>query len=214
MDIFKSLDQLRRDYGKSKLDERNLKEDPLEQFKIWMDEALESDILDPNAMTLATADSTGRPTARIVLLKGYDEHGYTFYTNYESKKAQDIEENPYGCLLFFWDQLERQVRINGKIEKMSYEESEKYFDRREYSSQLGAWASKQSQPLPSRITLLRRVAGLAVKYPKQIPLPPFWGGYRLIPDEYEFWQGRESRLHDRFNYYMENGEWSIQRLYP
>jgi pyridoxamine 5'-phosphate oxidase len=150
----------------------------------------------------------------MVLLKQYDSRGFVFYTNYESRKGKEIAENPYGSLLFYWDILERQVRIDGKIEKISKEESEAYFKTRPYASRIGAIASMQSEILPSRFTLMRKVAELIMKHPVKVPLPPYWGGYRLQPETIEFWQGRKSRLHDRFLYTKENSKWNVKRLYP
>lgn len=214
MSLISTLNSLRRDYGKEKFDVENADANPFGQFKIWFQKAVEAVELDPNAMALCTAGKSGMPSARYVLLKNWDERGFVFYTNYESRKASDMEENPQASLLFFWDVLERQVRIEGTVEKVTKEESEEYFNTRPYESRLGAWASRQSKPLASRFTLLREVAGLMLKYPKNVPLPPYWGGYRLAPTAFEFWQGRESRLHDRLQYTKENGDWNLIRLYP
>lgn len=214
MSILDSLYSLRRDYKKGKFDENTAHQSPFEQFSIWFEEASNSDIFEPNAMTLATSTPGGKPSARVVLIKKADENGFVFYTNYESRKGDELELNPNASLLFYWDKLERQVRIEGVVEKVSSEESNDYFSSRPYESRLGAWASKQSKKLNSRFTLLRQVALLMAKYPAVVPLPPFWGGYRLKPDYFEFWQGRESRLHDRIIYEFLNGEWRKQRLYP
>jgi pyridoxamine 5'-phosphate oxidase len=214
MDIFDSLASLRRDYKKGSFNEKIAHKDPFVQFKIWFDEVLDSDVLEPTAFVLSTATKDGKPSSRALLLKGFDEKGFVFYSNYESRKGKEIEENPYGAMLFYWDKFERQVRIEGEIEKTTIEESDKYFQSRPYTSKAGTWASKQSTPLTSRIKLMRQVAQVMAKYQKNVPLPPFWGGYRLIPDSFEFWQGRESRLHDRIEYILENGKWKLTRLYP
>jgi pyridoxamine 5'-phosphate oxidase len=203
-----------RDYKKSMLTDRNLNPDPVAQFGAWFAEASGTDIPDPNAMALSTVDASGRPSSRIVLLKGFDPRGFVFYTNYKSRKGIELDANPYASLLFFWDKLERQIRIEGSVVRTSHEESDKYYQTRPYTSRLGAWASKQSETLSSRFRLMREVAGLIIKYPVNTPLPPFWGGYRLVPDVFEFWQGRESRLHDRFRYALRDGVWEISRLYP
>jgi len=214
MNLVSSLNALRRDYGKEKFDEETANINPFEQFKLWFDDAVNADFLDANAMTLATADKTGKPSARVVLLKNFDERGYVFFTNFESRKGNELKENPFASLLFFWDKLERQIRIEGSIEKITEEESFDYFKTRDYTSRLGAWASEQSRPLSSRFKLMRKVVGYMTKYPKEVPLPPFWGGYRLIPDVYEFWQGRKSRLHDRIRYFKDGDIWRKERLYP
>ncbi|MCX7909933.1 MAG: pyridoxamine 5'-phosphate oxidase [Ignavibacteria bacterium] len=213
--IFQVLQSLRRDYSQGKFDESVAKDNPFEQFSEWFTEVLKSNFLEPNAMVLSTVGTNGIPTSRVVLLKKFDDNGFVFYTNYESQKAKDIEENPNVSLLFYWDKLERQVRINGKAEKVPMQESEEYFRSRPYLSRIGAWASKQSQPLRSRFTLMREVAKLTLKFPFDVPLPPFWGGYRVIPTYFEFWQGRPSRLHDRIAYILQSdGSWKKQRLYP
>ncbi len=214
MDVKETIAALGREYGSYKFNESSADPSPSKQFKVWFEEALKAGFLDPNSLALATADKQGKPSVRTVLLKSYDERGYVFYSNYNSEKGRDLAENPYASMLYFWDKLERQVRIDGKVEKISEEESAEYFKTRDYMSKLGAWASKQSEKLPSRFKLIRKVAVLMAKYPKEVPLPPFWGGYRLIPDSYEFWQGRKSRLHDRIKYVKEKGEWTIFRIYP
>lgn len=211
----KDISNIRHDYGKFRLDEKSIKKSPFEQFEIWFNQALEGDFTDPNAFALSTVSKDGKPSSRILLLKGYDERGFVFYTNYESRKGCELEQNPYAAMLFFWDKFERQIRIEGRVERTSFEESEKYFQSRPYTSRLGAWASEQSRVLKSRFTLMRKVAMLMLKYPTSVPLPPHWGGYRLIPEQFEFWQGRESRLHDRFRYILQaDGTWQIDRLYP
>lgn len=197
------------------LSEDSVSLDPITQFAIWMSEAIESNLLEPNAMTLATASKEGIPSARTVLLKGFDERGFVFYTNYESSKAKDLDENPNATLLFLWVEFERQVRITGKVDKVSREESEKYFISRPRESQLGAWASKQSSVIPNREILENKFEEMKERFEgKEIPLPSFWGGYRVIPQRIEFWQGRESRLHDRICYTLDAGKWKIERLSP
>jgi pyridoxamine 5'-phosphate oxidase len=176
---------------------------------------LKAELLDTNAMTLATASRDGVPAARIVLLKGFDEAGFVFFTNYESAKARDLDDNPRACLLMFWAVLERQVRITGRVSKTAAEESEKYFHSRPFESQIGAWASAQSQKVDERAVLESRYAELAAKYAGMpVPLPPFWGGYRVAPESIEFWQGRKSRLHDRLLYVRRDGRWERSRLSP
>ena len=208
---------LRQNYTLTDLLETEVNSNPIEQFTSWFEEALNADLLEPNAMTLATASSNGKPTARIVLLKGYDERGFVFYTNYESTKGQQLIANPQATLVFFWDKLERQVRIEGKVTKLSAEESDRYFHSRPVSSQIGAWTSDQSRVIDSREVLERKQQELKAKYADgaTIPRPPHWGGFRLIPDLIEFWQGRPSRLHDRLVYQLQDdATWKIVRLSP
>lgn len=197
------------------LSENSVLSDPISQFSVWMNEAIESNLLEPNAMILSTANKNGIPSARTVLLKGFDEKGFVFFTNYMSAKAKDLGENPNTALLFLWLELERQIRITGKVEKLSNEESEKYFSSRPRESQLGAWASKQSSVIANRKVLEEQYEDMKRKFDgKEIPLPPFWGGYRVNPQRIEFWQGRESRLHDRICYTLDAGKWKIERLSP
>jgi pyridoxamine 5'-phosphate oxidase len=200
------------------LTEHDVSADPFIQFKNWFTEAVDSQIMEPNAMTLATATVSGRPSARIVLLKSFDQQGFVFYTNYESHKANQLAENPNAALLFCWLELERQVRIEGRVEKVKEAESLEYFQSRPKESQIGAWASPQSRIIPDRAFIEERVQNIQNQYlaDKALPLPPFWGGYRVIPDRFEFWQGRESRLHDRIVYQQQPGkqEWQIVRLGP
>ena len=207
---------LRQNYTRAGLTEAHAESNPLEQFKIWFAEAVGAQLLEPNAMTLATADATGQPSARIVLLKGFDQRGLCFYTNYESSKGKQLEENPRAAIAFWWGELERQVRIEGPIEKVSREETEEYFYSRPRDSQLGAWVSNQSRVIESREVLDRKFEQLEQEYEgKIIPCPPHWGGYRLIPNLFEFWQGRPSRLHDRLLYsLLEDGSWKRERLSP
>lgn len=214
MSVLDTLFELRREYSKDKFDEDSASNNPFSQFEIWFQEAINSNLIEPNAMVVSTVDTNNKPSSRVVLIKKVDERGFVFFTNYSSRKGNEIESNPNGSILFYWDKLERQVRIEGKIEKTSVEESDEYFQSRPYESKLGAWASEQSKVLNSRFKLIRKVAGLVAKYPTHVPLPPFWGGYRLVPEYFEFWQGRPSRLHDRIAYNKENNEWIKSRLYP
>ncbi|HCN06019.1 MAG TPA: pyridoxamine 5'-phosphate oxidase [Bacteroidetes bacterium] len=210
----RDIADLRTEYQRETLDEFSVAHNPLEQFSRWMDEVLAAEVLEPTAMTLATVGANGRPSARTVLLKGIDE-GFVFYTNYTSRKGTDLESNPYASLLFFWPDLQRQVRVEGRAEKITIEESEAYFRTRPLGSKIGAWASQQSQPLSSRDELERRTIELERQYSDgNVPLPPFWGGYRLLPDAMEFWQGRPSRLHDRILYERGETGWTISRLSP
>ena len=210
-----SIAELRREYASRALTEADALDDPIQQFAVWFGEALKSELLDTNAMTLATASRDGEPAARIVLLKGFDETGFVFFTNYESAKAADLERNPRACLLLFWAVLERQVRVTGRVSKTSTQESEKYFQSRPFESQIGAWASAQSRTLSDRASLEARYAELAAKYAGgPVPLPPFWGGYRVAPETIEFWQGRKSRLHDRLLYTKHADTWVRSRLAP
>ncbi|OZI52527.1 pyridoxamine 5'-phosphate oxidase [Bordetella genomosp. 4] len=209
-----SVSDLRQSYEKSVLLEETAAASPLEQFSLWFDQALQAQVPEPNAMTLATVDNTGQPSARTVLIKGFDERGFVFFTNYESRKGRDLLANPRAALLFFWQPLERQVRIEGVIEKASAEESDAYFHSRPLGSRLGAWASEQSQPI-TRAELEAREQAFRERYGDQPPRPPHWGGYRLVPTLFEFWQGRASRLHDRLRYLPDGqGGWAIDRLSP
>ncbi len=211
-----SVADLRTDYTYEVLSETNAYSNPFEQFQTWFNQALEAGLPDPNAMTLATAGSDGKPSARIVLLKDYDERGFVFFTNYKSHKGQQLLENPWGALVFWWVQLEKQVRIEGRVEKVSDGESDAYFKTRPQASQLAAWASEQSQVIDNRQVLEQSLEKLQEAYEcKEVMRPPHWGGFRVIPVEIEFWQGRPSRLHDRLLYRRsEDGSWEIQRLSP
>ena len=198
-----------------KLSESSVNKDPFEQFRIWFEDASKNDFVDYTAVTLSTASKSGKPSSRMVLLKKFDANGFEFFTNYESRKGKDLKENPYACLLFYWDKLERQVRIDGKVEKVSQFESEAYFKTRPFKSRLGAWASHQSSVIESRTVVIKEFLKYYMKFgSKNIPLPPYWGGYRLIPDEFEFWQGRPNRLHDRIIYIKHKDKWEIKRLAP
>jgi pyridoxamine 5'-phosphate oxidase len=212
-----TIADLRREYASRALDEQDAHADPLRQFAIWFDEALQSQLIDANAMTLATASATGEPSARTVLLKGADEHGFVFYTNYDSAKGRDLAENPRASLLFFWAELERQVRINGAVARTTAAESDEYFQSRPFESLIGASISPQSHPVASRAELEQRYAEMLQKHAQDpvVPRPSHWGGYRVTPDAIEFWQGRKSRLHDRLLYTKQaDGTWSRSRLAP
>ncbi len=209
-----SLADLRENYEKGALLESEVAASPLEQFQRWFDEALAAHVQEPNAMTLATVDDTGRPAARIVLLKGVDERGFAFYTNYESRKGRELAGQPWAALLFFWPQLERQIRIEGRVEHVEPAESDAYYASRPLGSRLGAWVSPQSQEIPDRDTLVAREAEIRAQYGDAPPRPPHWGGLRVVPDAFEFWQGRPSRLHDRLVYRPEGPGWHVARLAP
>ena len=196
------------------MDEREVAEDALEQFQRWFAEARDAGVETPEAMALATATPDGHPSARMVLLKDAGVTGFSFYTNYESRKAGDLKENPRAALLFHWRPLGRQVRIEGRVERVSAEESEVYFRTRPRPSGLAAWASPQSRPLPGRAELERRYAETESRFPGEVPLPPHWGGYRLVPDAYEFWQHGDDRLHDRIRYERDGAGWRRVRLAP
>jgi pyridoxamine 5'-phosphate oxidase len=211
----KEIAGLRRNYSNKLLSEENVLPDPHEQFIIWLNEALNSAILEPNAMVLATSSLQGLPGVRTVLLKGIAEDGYIFYTNYLSKKAQEIEENPNASILFLWKELERQLMVAGRIEKLPREESEAYFNTRPPESKIGAWASIQSSVVPNRKFIEEQYEMYTKKFSgSEVPMPDYWGGYKLIPYKYEFWQGRENRLHDRIAYVKEENFWQIIRLSP
>jgi pyridoxamine 5'-phosphate oxidase len=209
---------IRREYTSGGLRRADLDANPIAQFQKWFGQAakvLTLKEIDVNAATLATADKNGRPSARTILLKGVDERGFIFFTNYESRKGRELAENPNASLVFFWQQLERQICVAGLVEKVSREESEKYFKSRPRGSQLAAWASNQSNVVKDRETLEVKWSEMEKKFPNEIPLPPNWGGYVLKPERIEFWQGRPSRLHDRFNYSRQtDGSWKIERLSP
>lgn len=209
------ISDMRRDFESEGLHRSALDENPIRQFHTWFDDARAAGILEPNAMSLATTGNDSMPDLRTVLLKYYDDHGFVFYTNYGSRKALEIEQNPKAALLFPWIGLNRQVKIQGTVEKVSKAESLRYFSSRPRGSQIGAWVSEQSKAITSRGLLEQKVAEIKRKFSEgEIPLPSFWGGYRVIPERIEFWQGRPSRLHDRFEYVRQSNGWHIQRLQP
>lgn len=210
-----SLNNLRREYKLNKLSEETVHKSPISQFQSWFNQFMKIGTVEPNAMILATADKKSKPSVRVVLLKGISNKGITFFTNYNSRKGQDLSQNSSASLLFFWAELERQVRIEGKIKKISRVESQKYFDTRPVESRIAAWASEQSRIIPDREYLEKRFKEFEKKFAgKKIPVPANWGGFRLVHDYFEFWQGRENRLHDRICYEKQKGRWKIFRLAP
>ena len=210
-----SIADLRKSYTLAGLLRADLAADPIQQFHSWLQQAIGAQLLEPTAMTLATADKAGRSSARVVLLKGLDDRGFVFYTNYESRKARELLENSNASLVFYWAELERQVRVGGTASRISHDESERYFKSRPRGHQLGAWVSTQSEVIASRAVLEERLKEYERRYPDAAPLPPFWGGYVVAPNEIEFWQGRPNRLHDRFRYTRQkDGLWLIERLAP
>ncbi|MFC3108748.1 pyridoxamine 5'-phosphate oxidase [Undibacterium arcticum] len=210
-----SISLLRQDYSRSSLSELDVASDPIVQFSKWFEEARQSQLAEPNAMSVATVGADGRPSSRILLLKEFDHSGFTWFTNYESRKGQELVGNPYAALLFHWIELERQVRIEGRVERVSAAESDCYFQTRPVKSRLGAIASQQSRPIANRQILGTRFVEAEEKYGDQPPRPEHWGGYRLVPDRMEFWQGRSSRMHDRILLTLEpGGLWQRERLQP
>ncbi len=210
-----TLADLRKDYACGSLDETSVDADPIRQFEAWFKQALDARLPEPNTMALATVDARGYPSVRIVLIKAVDERGFVFFTNYESRKGQDLAANPHASLLFYWIELERQVRIEGTVVKTSAEESDAYFNSRPLGSRIGAWASDQSRPLERRALLEMREKSFSERFGENPPRPPHWGGYRLVPETIEFWQGRPSRLHDRILYTRQGtGAWRTSRLSP
>ncbi|MGA8392766.1 MAG: pyridoxamine 5'-phosphate oxidase [Burkholderiaceae bacterium] len=210
-----NIADIRKSYEKAELNEHASHADPLQQFDQWLTEAIASEVPEPNAMTVATVASNLRPSTRVVLIKGYDARGIVWYTNYESQKGLELAGNPYAALQFHWVELERVVRIEGLVEKVSDEESDAYFATRPLDSRIGAWASPQSQVIPDRTVLVTAAAKYGARFLLHPPRPPHWGGYRLRPDTWQFWQGRKSRLHDRLRYRLEkDGSWTRERLAP
>ncbi|MGP4844496.1 pyridoxamine 5'-phosphate oxidase [Marinobacter sp. 1Y8] len=209
------ISDMRRDFESDGLDRDALNDDPVKQFEIWFDHAREAGVLEPNALSLGTARPDGMPGLRTVLLKYFDASGFVFFTNYGSRKANELDGNPQAAMLFPWIALNRQVIVQGKVEKVSKAESLRYFASRPRGSQIGAWVSDQSQVITSRGLLEQKVAEIKQRFSDgEVPLPSFWGGYRVVPDRIEFWQGRPSRLHDRFEYVRDGEQWRIQRLQP
>ncbi|SFF87339.1 Pyridoxamine 5'-phosphate oxidase [Pontibacter chinhatensis] len=216
MALTHNIADIRVNYRKHALTEDSVAGHPIEQFKVWLQEAIEAQAEEPTALVLSTVNAAGKPSARVVLLKGVDAQGFSFYTNYNSRKGQELDQHPYASLTFFWPALERQVRIEGKVGRVSPQESDAYFHSRPRGSQIGAWVSPQSQVIPSRQVLEQREMELAEEFAgtELVPRPEHWGGFRLEPDYVEFWQGRPSRLHDRIAYELENGIWQVKRLAP
>jgi len=215
MKLGKSINNLRREYKLNKLSEETVQKNPFRHFEIWFKDVIKFELTEQNAMILATANGKGKPSARVVLLKGITNHGFKFFTNYKSAKGKNLSDNPNASLLFYWADLERQVRVEGSIKKLSRKESEEYFNSRPIESRLAAWASEQSKVIPDRNYLESRYKKFEEKFSgKKIPLPPNWGGYILVPYYFEFWQGRVNRLHDRICYKKQKGKWKIFRLAP
>lgn len=208
------LADLRKSYERAELDESASLADPLAQFELWLQQAISSELPEPNAMTLATVGADGRPSTRVVLIKGCDARGIVWFTNYHSRKGRELAEHPQAALQFHWVELERVVRIEGQVEKVDAAESDAYFASRPLDSRIGAWASPQSEVIPSRSVLVTNAAKYGAQYLLNPPRPPHWGGYRLVPDRWEFWQGRRSRLHDRLRYRLEEQRWIRERLAP
>lgn len=210
-----NLSEIRQEYTKFSLDITDVHSSPFHQFKDWFQIAIKSNLFyDPTAFNLSTCGKDMMPSSRIVLLKSFDEYGFQFFTNYTSEKGNNLEENPNAAMLFFWDKLERQVRITGSVEKLSAIDSDNYFNSRPYESRIGAIASNQSSPLSSKSDIESKIIELKSQYPENPARPENWGGYRIVPISFEFWQGRESRLHDRIKYHLKAGKWEIERLYP
>jgi pyridoxamine 5'-phosphate oxidase len=208
------LAALRKSYERAELNEEASAADPLKQFDTWLQQAIDAQLPEPNAMTVATVGADGRPSTRVVLIKGFDARGIVWYTNYTSRKGRELAVHPFAALQFHWVELERVVRIEGRVEKVSEAESDAYFASRPLDSRIGAWASPQSEVISSRAVLVANAAKYGAQFALNPPRPPHWGGYRLVPDRWEFWQGRKSRLHDRLRYRLDNGQWVRERLAP
>jgi pyridoxamine 5'-phosphate oxidase len=213
--VEKNIQEIRRNYKLKSLDIKDVSINPFVQFETWFNETLRAGLLEPTAFILATSTLQGKPSARTLLLKEFDEKGFCFYTNYNSRKGKELKENNQASMLFFWPELERQIRIEGSTVKLLPEKSFEYFDTRPFKSRIGAWASEQSSVISGRMTIIKKFFEYLIKFHgNNVPLPPFWGGYRLIPEEFEFWQGRANRLHDRIRYKIKGNSWSIERLSP
>lgn len=208
------LHNIRADYSKQELSEQECDASPLVQFERWLNEAVRAEVNEPTAMNVATVGEDGRPSSRMVLLKEVNAQGFVFFSNYLSRKGRALSAHPFAALTFFWPELERQVRVEGRVEKLDEAASDEYFKSRPYTSRLGAWASEQSTVIANKAVLVKRAAAVGLKHPVSVPRPPHWGGYVVIPDRIEFWQGRPSRLHDRIQYRLENGVWRKERLAP
>lgn len=208
------LHNIREDYSKQELSEAECDDSPIIQFERWLNEAIRAEVNEPTAMNVATVNSDGRPEGRQVLLKEVNRQGFVFFTNYKSRKGRALAAVPFAALTFFWPELERQVRVEGRVEKLDDAASDEYFESRPYTSRIGAWASEQSEVISGKSVLVTRAAAVGLKHPLHVPRPPHWGGYVIVPDRVEFWQGRPSRLHDRIQYRLENGVWRKERLSP
>ncbi|MCK3658052.1 pyridoxamine 5'-phosphate oxidase [Pasteurellaceae bacterium Pebbles2] len=208
------LHHIRAEYSKQELSQRQCHANPIQQFEIWLNEAIKAEVCEPTAMNIATINAQGKPNSRVVLLKEVNSQGFVFFTNYHSQKGQALAHQPFAALNFFWAELERQVRIEGRVEKLSAQQSDDYFASRPYTSRIGAWASEQSAVISSKNVLLAKAAMIAAQHPLHVPRPAHWGGYLVIPEMIEFWQGRPSRLHDRIRYRFENDQWLKERLAP
>lgn len=208
------LHHIRQEYSKRELSKKQCTDNPITQFEQWLNEAFTAQVLEPTAMNIATVGAEGKPTNRIVLLKEVNKRGFVFFTNYLSRKGQALTVNPFASITFFWPELERQIRIEGKVEKLAEPLSDEYFDSRPYTSKIGAWASEQSQIIANKQVIVARAALFGAQHPLHVPRPPHWGGYIVLPNRIEFWQGRPSRLHDRICYFLKNNQWIKERLAP